>query len=277
MKPLCELSKQNADALLRKCADGEALLYVALRPFTANLRTPNGREAHPSLQERRHGTAIRVPLNRLAAGVLLEFPDAKVSWFEPVESLDEARPEYGYWYFLKEPQTVTRDQVYCELPLEDRGPDAFKSMDGLTSYELTIRLMRTDEVRPFDRLKIEARGKSRTMTASSLGLCDKRTGALNRAGQTLETMQKGVIPKNIKAPAQAMKELRKIIKGLGIMDKDPFHPKRDNWKPKFNLKDQIEEADKRAKERAIHEPYDETIQYDKEDDTAGEWLKDNDK
>jgi len=158
--------------------------------------------------------------------------------------------------------------------VNSEGLDVFQK-NGITAREVTVRLLRKDEYNQPDRVAIEARGTQRTVTCSELGLISRKDGLLNRAGKMLVALEQKTIPKNIEAPAQAMKELRKIFREI-VMDKEPFHPKRRNWEPKFKLLDAIEAANKREADRAIHVPYDDKVQYDQENDQAGNFLKEYD-
>jgi len=157
------------------------------------------------------------------------------------------------------------------------GLGVFKNMENLTANELTIRLLRKDEGSQPDRVELSARGKTRTVFCMDFRLIDKRNGLLNRAGQMLLAMKKKIIPEELKAPEQAMKELRKIFRGIGIMDKNPFMKAGAIWQPRFKLIDAVEQANKRAAGRALNVPYDDRINYDQETDAAGKWLQGNDK
>jgi len=93
----------------------------------------------------------------------------------------------------------------------------------------------------------------------------------------LLALSRGTIAHDVKAPEQAVAELRRIFRGIGIMDKDPFHPKKAGWQPRFKLIDAIEQADKRKAREAVHVQYDDALGYDQKDDEAGNWLAEHDK
>jgi hypothetical protein len=56
---------------------------------------------------------------------------------------------------------------------------------------------------------------------------------------------------------------------------DPFLPRdpEHGYKPRFNLIDQRNKAAERAKRSALHDQYQETRDYEEEEDQAGDWLK----
>jgi len=271
------MSKQ--DELLKQAAEGELLLYVALRPFTAKLQ-PFGRTVKEPKQsfasEVTKPAGEYVPLNPVAAKGLCMFPDATVAWFEPEGSWEEGHPLHDHVYVLDEPQQVTRKQVRFEA-VNSEGLDVFRNMKGLTASELTVRLLRKDGQPLPDSVEISTRGKKRTVSCNKIGLASDK-GRLNREGQMLFALAHGTTPENIKSHAQAMKNLRKIFREkIGIMDKDPFMRVSGTWEPRFKLIDAIEQADKRKADRAIHEQYDDARHYDQENDAAGEWIQENDK
>jgi len=152
----------------------------------------------------------------------------------------------------------------------------FKTMANLTWGELTICLLRKDEKSIPDRVRIEARNTQRTVSCNALNLINKKNGLLNRAGTTLLAMSKKTTPKNLKATARAMTDLRKTFLNLNIKDKEPFIKTSTRWMPKFTLVDAIKKADKRAANRAVHFQFDDTHPFDQENDNTGEWLLKND-
>jgi len=144
-----------------------------------------------------------------------------------------------------------------------QGLDAFKSMKNLTASKLTVRLLYKEGAKFPDRMELSANGKKRTVAFNKIGLASDN-GKVIREGQMLLALAHGIIPQNMTplSQAQAMTKLRKIFKGIGIMDKDPFHPKKANWEPRFTLIDARGQADKRAADRAVHVQYDDARQYD---------------
>jgi len=138
------------------------------------------------------------------------------------------------------------------------GLDVFKN---LTASDLTVRLLRKEGHPLPDRLEVSAMEKTRTVSFNKIGLASDKSGKLNREGQMLFALSHGQLSQSVKSKAQAMTKLRKIFKGIGIMDKDPFLSKKAGWQPRFKLIDAMEQADKRKAQRAIHVSYDENILY----------------
>jgi len=273
LKPIAEGDTQE---LLKQAAKVELLLYVALHPFTAKLQAHNWAKEPKQAEEWRNNSGELVPLNPVAAKTLTMFTEANLTWFEPEGSWEEGNHYHDHVWFLDKPQTVTREQVYFESSGSTEGLDVFKTMEQLSARAVTVRLLRKDEYSQPDRVEISALGVKRTVFCTDLGLIDKRNGTLNRAGSMLLALSKSTPALNIKAPEQAMKELRKIFRDIGITEKDPFHPKATNWKPRFKLMDAIKQADQRLADRATHVPYDDDLQYKQEGDAAGEFLAEHD-
>jgi len=114
------MSKQ--DELLKQAAEGELLLYVALRPFKAKLKAHNWAKA-PKQAEWTNNTGEYVPLDRGAAKGLCMFPDATVAQFEPEGSWEEDHPWHDHVYVLDEPQKVTREQVRFEASEKSKSTE----------------------------------------------------------------------------------------------------------------------------------------------------------
>lgn len=81
--------------------------------------------------------------------------------------------------------------------------------------------------------------------------------------------------------ATAISKLRGALKRLTGIESDPFLPtnEADGWKPRFELIDDRQNADKRAKEKAIHVPLEDTDgatgvtdDFEREDDQAQDFL-----
>jgi hypothetical protein len=76
----------------------------------------------------------------------------------------------------------------------------------------------------------------------------------------------------------ALSKLRAILKRIINIDEDPFYEfnTADGWKPKFELIDDRNNADDRAKKRATHVSYDDqrdTVRpFEDENDDAADWL-----
>jgi len=171
---------------------------------------------------------------------------------------------------------LSHDEAHCLGKSEGLG--TFKAMKNLTASELTVRLLYKDGQPLPDRMELSARDKRQTFAFNKIGLASDN-GKLIREGQMLVALANEITPQNMteKSQAQAMKYLRKIFRGIGIMDKDTFHPKKTGWQPRFKLIDAREQANKRAADRAIHVPYNDAIQYSQENDANDEWLLEHDK
>lgn len=113
-----------------------------------------------------------------------------------------------------------------------------------------------------------------------IGLMGTRKNEPNRLGGILLGLSLGEKFPIGKAPQNkdkaAVSKLRHALKKLTALSDDPFIPinESDGWKPRFKLIDDRKNADERAKERAIHVPFDETRDFDDEDDPAGRFLGD---
>ena len=91
-------------------------------------------------------------------------------------------------------------------------------------------------------------------------------------------------PPSSRSPTPAEKKaislLRDALKQLTGLQDDPFYPYTDGdgWKPKFTLLDRRRSQDERAKQRARHESYDDSIygaeppDFDREDDDAQKYI-----
>jgi hypothetical protein len=75
----------------------------------------------------------------------------------------------------------------------------------------------------------------------------------------------------------AISRLRAALRRLTGISADPFrkYNPADGWRPRFQLIDDRRNAEERAKNQAQHVPYDDTRDYQAEDDEAGEWLEQN--
>lgn len=136
-KSLQQLSKQDQDALLQQCADCEVLLYVELQQFRAELQAQRWAKS-PKQAAWTANAGAKVWLNPVAAMQLLFFPEADVTWFEPDGSDDENHHFHDHVFFLEVPQTVTRENVYCDLLSEELEPgtgDKTKHIEEITNHD----------------------------------------------------------------------------------------------------------------------------------------------
>jgi hypothetical protein len=139
--------------------------------------------------------------------------------------------------------------------------------------EVTIRIYANDKLAH----SVE-KGKYETTSFDDVGLMDRRKSTPNHQGGILIGLSVGRKFPTGSTPAgkdkTAISKLRgSLARMTGIAD-DPFCPFNagDGWKPRFTIVDNRKNADTRAKKAATHVSYDDTINYDIEDDQAGKWL-----
>lgn len=134
-------------------------------------------------------------------------------------------------------------------------------------------------------------GRLTKISFGDVDLMGKRNNEPNELGGLLIGLSHGIKFPQRNRPEDKEKtlisKLRKVLKNLTGNEDDPFYPftPDQGWKPKFKLIDDRDNAGKRAKERAIHVPYDDNrdltdweerpFDDEDEDDEAGQWLKDN--
>ena len=114
----------------------------------------------------------------------------------------------------------------------------------------------------------------------AIGLLDKRARGPNVQGGILiglATGKKFPTEKIQDKHKAAISRLRAALRHLTGISADPFqkYNPADGWRPRFKLIDDRRNADERAKAQAQHVPYDDTRDYQAEDDEAGEWLDQN--
>ena len=75
----------------------------------------------------------------------------------------------------------------------------------------------------------------------------------------------------------AISRLRDPLRKLTGIESEPFTEfnEADGWKPLFKLTDDRKNADDRVKKAALHERYNDGINYDNEDDKAGKFIRGN--
>ena len=124
---------------------------------------------------------------------------------------------------------------------------------------------------------------------NDIGLMGKAKKTPNNQGFILIGLSGGhKFPKNSKPEKKdttAVSKIREALKSLTGISEDPFYPINDSdgWKPKFKLIDDRNNADVRAKQRAVHVSYQtvenyqaETKHYDLEDDIEAKSFDDED-
>jgi hypothetical protein len=127
--------------------------------------------------------------------------------------------------------------------------------------------------------------KHQWLNFQKIGLMGSRKHEPNKQGVILVGLCEGKkYPPSPKSPTPAEKKamslLRDALQQLTGLQDDPFYPYNDGdgWKPKFTLLDRRRSQDERAKQRAKHESYDDSIygaeppDFECENDPAQEWL-----
>tara|TARA_R100001377_G_C3180527_1_gene106469 strand:- start:87 stop:944 length:858 start_codon:yes stop_codon:yes gene_type:complete len=126
--------------------------------------------------------------------------------------------------------------------------------------------------------------KRRSSSFQDIGLMGSRKNVPNNLGGLLLGLSKKIKYPKSKTPAASDKtaicKLRGCLKKLTGLTEDPFTPynEADGWKPRFTLIDDRGNADERAKERTVHDSYNDELDYgpcdfQDEDDDAGNYLK----
>ena len=131
------------------------------------------------------------------------------------------------------------------------------------------------------RIALKSDDNRREFSMFDLGLVDKRTNKPNVSGRALVRLserRKYPLERTATgAEKNVMKKLRESLKSAANMNKNPFTTPNasDGWKPRFTLIDSRNAADVRARQRAIHVPYDDSRGYDQEHDAAGDFLREH--
>jgi hypothetical protein len=118
-------------------------------------------------------------------------------------------------------------------------------------------------------------GKWTEKTFDEIGLFDKKNQAPNKQGGIMIGLSMGerfpVTPKAQAKDKTAISKLRKSLSKLTGIKRDPFKNINitDGWKPRFNLCDARDDADKRAEKAAKHVEFDDSRNYEDEYDDAG--------
>ena len=176
---------------------------------------------------------------------------------------------------------------YLEYGLPDFGDITSESPDDPTIIvsekeplsklweEVTVSLLANH------RIALKSDDNRREFSMFDLGLVDKRTNKPNVSGRALVRLSErrkyplGRIA--TEAEKNVMKKLRASLKFAANMNKNPFTTpnESDGWKPRFTLIDSRNAADVRARQKAIHVPYDDSRGYDQEHDAAGDFLREH--
>jgi hypothetical protein len=124
-------------------------------------------------------------------------------------------------------------------------------------------------------------GKFHRSSFRDIGLMGMRQHQPNEVGAILIGLSKPggryLRPSSDKKYDTKMSHLRSALRRLTNIQAQPFYPPNDadGWRPRFRLIDDRRNADERAKTQAQHVPFDDTHDYQAEDDDAGKWLEQN--
>jgi hypothetical protein len=95
-----------------------------------------------------------------------------------------------------------------------------------------------------------------------MGLLDRTTGQENKACIALLQMANGApVTTNKK---HTVSNLRQLLRSQFGLSTDPFHIERGRYVPNFKILDNWDAADRRAKKRAVHVPFNDEQQADKQ-------------
>ena len=116
-----------------------------------------------------------------------------------------------------------------------------------------------------------------------MGLLDRTTKQENKACVALLQMANRVIVTTNEK--HTVSNLRQLLRNLFGLSSDPFHIERGRYVPNFKLLYNRDAADRRAKKRAVHVPFNDEQQADDQDghsyeedsemqnDDASAWLE----
>ena len=125
--------------------------------------------------------------------------------------------------------------------------------------------------------------KEQEFFLGDMGLLDRTTKQENKACVVLLQMANGVIVTTNEK--QTVSNLRQLLRNLFGLSSDPFHIERGRYVPNFKLLYNRDAADRRAKKRAVHVPFNDEQQVDDQDgqsyeedsemqnDEASTWIK----
>jgi len=154
---------------------------------------------------------------------------------------------------------VASDAPEQAFPASDFDPfSEYREMENLGWHEVSILLVAGDH------LEISTRGKMKRIAYAELGLVDKRigNGRLNRRGQVFIDIATQTRSKD-QQYTKNLSRLRKDLQERFGIKANPFNPGNHPGQhfPKFDLSDDRDKADQRAKERASRrtESYDDSL------------------
>jgi hypothetical protein len=174
------------------------------------------------------------------------------------------------------------------IPEWSSDPDSFSTSSDVpvdvTWEDIEIRIRKDNKI-----AYSHTKGKWKEKTFGEIGLLNRKEQIPNRHAviligishgkkfPTSSTLYNKDNNKDSNKAKTAISKLRTSLKALTGIANDPFtmFNKADGWKPRFKLTDDRNNADRRAENAAIHEVYDDTKNYNDENDAAGIWLENN--
>ena len=168
--------------------------------------------------------------------------------------------------------------------VQDWARDRFDIAISTTSPESPIKARWDDvTIKIYAEYRIGWRtgeGQFQRSSFQEIGLMGKRKHVPNHQGEILFRLsrdRKFPSGKRANKDSAAISRLGGALKALTGIDADPFYRfnEADGWKPRFKLIDDTRNADQRAKDRAIHVPFDETRDFEEEDDEGANFLREH--
>ena len=116
-------------------------------------------------------------------------------------------------------------------------------------------------------IKVGGLEKSMRLSLAGMSLLDRTTGQENKACVALLQMANRVIVTTNEK--HTVSNLRQLLRNLFGLSSDPFHIERGRYVPNFKLLNARDAADRRAKKRAVHVPFNDEQQADKQSPDRG--------
>lgn len=181
-------------------------------------------------------------------------------------------------------------QVNSTEPLAPKNPltedpfSVFKDMDNLAPEDLRLTFLADKYI------EISARDKKRQVHLSVAKLFDGKAKRLTKQGLLLQGMARGTLVPKTELKGKHISLIRKkVFRELLGLQPDPFHPKKNNWKPRFTIAEELDRAGEREKRKAKHVPHYDTnsdhgvtyqpqddpneYSFEDEEDEAGKFIK----
>ena len=158
----------------------------------------------------------------------------------------------------------------------------FRSMNSLNYEDLCLTFVgeKNDSGMGNSIIEISARGVTKRVTLSGLGLINMNKGTLNKQGAILLGMSEHQILFKNSSFIKPVSRLREVLRGKLGIKVDPVYKTTKGWKPRFEIFNKIGASDERAKREAESKTisYDESRLYQNipDEDVGEAWLKEND-